>query len=210
MHACVSQNCQSQVAELLQIGEILEKSKTEQDMATVTHSSKTAHKLPDTEQHCSAPEKRSSFFPHSSLSIYSLNPSFEEVNEGYMEGSLPIVDPRVVLLGCEGSGKTSLIDTFIGKSFQDTPAIEGADQMEINVKTAANWELMSEEQKILDLKKQALLETEFFLSLKECCHSLPSMQSTAVQPPTPSNTTPTSALPTNKKITSHLHISSSI
>ena len=98
--------------------------------------------------------------------------TLEEVNEGYMDGTLPIVDPRVVLLGCEGSGKTSLIDTFVGNSFQDTPATEGADQMKISVTTAANWELMNEKQKIYDLKKQTLLESEFFLSIRECCRSL--------------------------------------
>jgi len=89
-----------------------------------------------------------------------------------MEGFLPIVDPRVVLLGCEGSGKTSLVDTFVGNNFHGTPPTEGADQMEISVATVADWKLMTEQEKITDLKKQALLESEFFLSLKEWCCSL--------------------------------------
>ena len=98
--------------------------------------------------------------------------SHEEINESYMDGCLPIIDPRVVLLGCEGSGKTSLIDTLVGNSFQNTPPTEGADQMKISITTAANWKLMSENEKIADLKMQALLESEFFVSLKKWCSSL--------------------------------------
>ena len=81
-----------------------------------------------------------------------------------MDGCLPIVDPRVVLLGCEGSRKTSLIDTFVGNSnsFHNTSPTEGADQMEISVTTAADWKVMNEEEKIEDLKKQTLLECKFF------------------------------------------------
>ena len=89
-----------------------------------------------------------------------------------MDGCLPIVDPRVVLLGCEGSGKTSLIDTLVGNSFRNTSPTEGVDQMEISVTTAADWKTMNEDEKITDLKKQALLESEFFLSIKELCNSL--------------------------------------
>jgi len=119
--------------------------------------------------------------------------TLEEVNESYMVGSLPIVDPRVMLLGCEGSGKTSLIDTFVGNSFCNTLPTEGADQMEIIVTTAANWKIMNEKEKISDLKKQVLLESEFFLSLREWCNSLevpPAAMS-------PSNVT-SSALPTQQ------------
>jgi len=103
--------------------------------------------------------------------------TLEEVNEGYIDGSLPIVDPRVVLLGCEGSGKTSLVNTFVGNSFQNTAATEGVDQMEISVTTLANWELINGKQKVQDLKKQALLEAEFFLSIRKCCKSLDIPQS---------------------------------
>jgi len=112
-----------------------------------------------------------------SFRSYTANMTLEDVNEGYIDGSLPIVDPRVVLLGCEGSGKTSLIDTFVGNSFQNTPATEGADQMEISVTTLANWELTNEKQKAQDLKKQALLEAEFFSSIRKCCQSLDVPQS---------------------------------
>ena len=89
-----------------------------------------------------------------------------------MDGCLPIIDPRVILLGCEGSGKTSLVDTFVGNSFRNTAPTEGADQMKISIKTAANWKLMSEKEKLSDLKKQALLESEFFVSLTKWCKSL--------------------------------------
>jgi len=112
------------------------------------------HNSSSIEQNNSLPIKQSNFFPRSSLPIDSPNLTFEEINERYIDGSLQPLDPHVVLLGCEGSGKTSLIDTFIGKSFQHTPATEGADQMEISVTTAANWELMNENQKILDLKNK--------------------------------------------------------
>ena len=82
------------------------------------------------------------------------------LNEKYLNGSLPIVDPRVVLLGCEGSGKTSLIDTLVGNSFRNTASLEGANQMEISVTTAADWKIIDENEKIADLKKQALCESE--------------------------------------------------
>ena len=117
--------------------------------------------------------------------------TLEEVNESYMDGCLPIVDPRVVLLGCEGSGKTSLIDTLVGNSFRNTSPTEGADQMEISVTTTADWKIMNENEKMADLRKQAILESEFLLSLKELCDSLE-------VPPEPKCHSPfvSSALPT--------------
>ena len=139
-----------------------------------------------------------SFMPSQSASSCVDHVTHEKVNESYMDGCLPIVDPRVVLLGCEGSGKTSLIDTLVGNSFRNTSPTEGADQMEISVTTAADWKPMNEEEKIADLKKQTLLESEFFSSLKELCNSLEIPP--AAQPP---STVASSALPTQ-------HISSSV
>ena len=133
----------------------------------------------------------------SSQSASADHMTLEGVNEGYMDGCLPIVDPRVVLLGCEGSGKTSLIDTLVGNSFRNTSPTEGADQMEISVTTAADWKIMSKDEKIADLKKQALLESEFFLSLKELCTSLE-----VPQAPHPSSV--------DSSILSSQHISSSV
>ena len=107
-----------------------------------------------------------------SASSHKDHVKLEKVNECYMNGCLPIIDPRVVLLGCEGSGKTSLIDTLVGNSFRNTSPTEGADQMEISVTTAADWKIMNENEKMADLRKQAILESEYFLSLKELCDSL--------------------------------------
>ena len=82
-----------------------------------------------------------------------------------MDGMLPSSDARLVLLGYEGSGKSCLGDTLVGKSFQeDTAPTEGADQFEIGVTTAANWELMDDSEKMINLEKRTFLETEYFLS----------------------------------------------
>ena len=84
-----------------------------------------------------------------------------------MGGMLPSSDARLVLLGYEGSGKSCLADTLVGKSFQeDTAPTEGADQFEIGVTTAANWELMDESEKLKNIEKQTFLETEYYLSTK--------------------------------------------
>ena len=92
------------------------------------------------------------------------NWTHDQINQGYMDGMLPPSDARLVLLGYEGSGKSCLADTLVGKCFQDTTPTEGADQLEISITTAANWELMDKSEKIEDIEKQALLEIEFFLS----------------------------------------------
>jgi len=47
---------------------------------------------------------------------------------------------------------------------EDTAPTEGADQFEIGVTTAVNWECMDDSEKIIDLEKQTFLEIEFFLS----------------------------------------------
>ena len=138
-------------------------------------------------------QSQDSIIPYQRASSCADHVTLEEVNESYMDGCLPIVDPRVVLLGCEGSGKTSLIDTLVGNSFHDTSPTEGADQMEISVTTAADWKIMNENEKIADLKKQALLESEFFSILKELCNSLEIPP--AAQPP---STVSSSALPTQQ------------
>jgi len=70
---------------------------------------------------------QTSIIPSESSSSHADHVTLEEVNKSYMDGALPIIDPQVVLLGCEGSGKTSLIDTFVGNSFHNTSPTEGAD-----------------------------------------------------------------------------------
>ena len=168
---------QEQIVYLLELEAAIERSKTEtsiemQHITTILQS-------------------QDSNMPSQNVSPCADHVTLEKVNESYMDGCLPIVDPRVVLLGCEGSGKTSLIDTFVGKSFRSISPTEGADQMEISVTTAADWKILNEKEKIADLKKQTLLESEFFSSLKELCGSLevpPAAQ--------PLSTVASSALPT--------------
>ena len=65
-----------------------------------------------------------------------------------------------MVLGCEGSGKTSLVHTLVGNSFQSAQPTEAADQMEISVTTAADWKIINGKEKIADLKKQALLKSQ--------------------------------------------------
>ena len=108
----------------------------------------------------------------------SYHGTLKEVNENYMDGCISIVDPKVVLLGCEGSGKTSLIDTLVGNSFRNTSPTEGADQKEISVTTSADWKIISAEDKIADIQKQ---HSEFFISVNELFDSFE--VSLAAQPP---------------------------
>ena len=147
---------------------------------------------------------QASVIPSESATSCADHVTLEEITESYMDGCLPIVDPRVVLLGCEGSGKTSLIDTFVGKSFRNTSPTEGANQMEISVTTAADWKIMNEEEKIADLKKQALLESEFFLSLKEWCNSL------KVPPPAHPPSTAASSASSTQQISSSVSVTTTM
>ena len=103
--------------------------------------------------------------------------TLKQVDESYMEGCVSIVDPQVVLLGSKGSGKTCLIDTLVGNSFRNTSPTEEADQMEISVTTAADWKIISPEDKITDITKQ---HSEFFISISELFNSFE--VSLAVQP----------------------------
>ena len=86
--------------------------------------------------------------------------------------------------------------------------------MEISVTTAADWKIINENEKIADLKKQALLESEFFSTLKELCNSLEippaaqppstisssalSTQQSSLSAPVTTPTMPTSSTSTNK------------
>ena len=83
----------------------------------------------------------------------------EDVNKGYMDGELLGPDVRVALLGAEGSGKTCLSHTLVGKDFQDTKPTEGADHMEIVVESTTDWRPLTHEEKLRDLDKQKCLES---------------------------------------------------
>ena len=83
----------------------------------------------------------------------------EDVNKGYMDGELLGPDVRVALLGAEGSGKTSLCHTLVGKKFEDTTPTEGADHMEIIVESTTNWRPLTHKEKLEDLDKQKCLES---------------------------------------------------
>ena len=72
-----------------------------------------------------------------------------------MDGELLEPDVCIVLLGGEGSGKTSLCHTLVGKDFQDTAPTEG---VEIIVESTTNWKLLTHE-KLEDLDKQKYLES---------------------------------------------------
>ena len=76
-----------------------------------------------------------------------------------MDGELLGPDVRVALLGAEGSGKTCLSHTLVGKDFQDTKPTEGADHMEIVVESTTNWRPLTHEEKLRDLDKQKCLES---------------------------------------------------
>ena len=76
-----------------------------------------------------------------------------------MDGELLGPDVRVALLGAEGSGKTCLSHTLVGKNFQETAPTEGAEHMEIVVESTTNWKPLTHEEKLKDLDKQKCLES---------------------------------------------------
>ena len=64
-------------------------------------------------------------------------------------------------MGTEGSGKTCLGDTLTGQEFKkDTVPTEGADEMEIIVKSAVDWNVITKEQMIDNLQQQVLQEVD--------------------------------------------------
>ena len=93
--------------------------------------------------------------------LYLADLSHEAVNEAFMESTLPSPDVRVAMMGTEGSGKTCLGDTLTGQKFKkDTRPTEGADEMEVVVKTAVDWNIMTKEEMIDNLQQQLLQEVD--------------------------------------------------
>jgi len=80
-----------------------------------------------------------------------------------LEEKLPVNHARVLVFGPEGSGKTCLVETLVGKEFHDTSPTDGADQMEISIQQTDDWELLSTDQKIKELEAQ--LKAEIFQSV---------------------------------------------
>ena len=78
-----------------------------------------------------------------------------------MDSTLPSPDVKVAMMGTEGSGKTCLGDTLTGQEFKkDTLPTEGADEMEIIVKSAVDWNVITKEQMIDNLQQQVLQEVD--------------------------------------------------
>ena len=103
----------------------------------------------------------------------------EDVNKGYMDGELLGPDVRVALLGAEGSGKTCLSHTLVGKDFQDTKPTEGADHMEIVVESTTDWRPLTYEEKLKDLDRQKCLES-MSSAVKKTKSQQPAVSSTPV------------------------------
>ena len=106
--------------------------------------------------------------------------TIEDVNKGYMDGELLGPDVRVALLGAEGSGKTCLSHTLVGKDFQDTPPTEGADHMNIVVESTTNWQPLTDIEKLCDLDKLKYLE-----SMSSATRLVKSQPASTVMPVTP-------------------------
>ena len=94
------------------------------------------------------------------MSFYLDDLSLEVVNKVFLDSNLPSPDVRVAMMGIEGSGKTCLGDTLTGQIFKDTPPTEGADEMEIIVKNAIDWSLLTKEEMIDNLQQQVLQEVK--------------------------------------------------
>ena len=86
------------------------------------------------------------------------NLSIENVKRGYLSGEFLGPDIRIVLLGAEGSGKTCLSHTIIGKTFNDAHPTMGADVMEVVVNNTADWQVLTNEERLNDSEEQICLE----------------------------------------------------
>ena len=93
--------------------------------------------------------------------LYLAGLTHEDINKVFMDSTLPSPDVRVAMMGTEGSGKTCLGDTLTGEDFKkDTLPTEGADELEIIVKSAVDWNVITKEQMISNLQQQVLQEVD--------------------------------------------------
>ena len=91
---------------------------------------------------------------------YLADLSFDDINKVFMSSSVPSPDVRVAMMGSEGAGKTCLGDTLTGEDFKSTSPTKGADELEVVVKNAINWSVLSKEEMIDNLQKQVLQEVK--------------------------------------------------
>ena len=93
------------------------------------------------------------------------------------------LDTRVAMIGSEGSGKTCLSDTLTGQEFQNRPPTEGANQMEVVVKSTMDWKALTQEELIDGLQQQLLHEAHHCATSQPKSPKMPNADSTAT--PTP-------------------------
>ena len=86
--------------------------------------------------------------------------SLDDANKVLMSSSVPSPDVRVAMVGSEGAGKTCLGDTLTGEDFKNTSPTTGADEMEIIVKNAIDWSVLTKEEMIDNLQQQVLQEVK--------------------------------------------------
>lgn len=68
---------------------------------------------------------------------------------------MPLLDIRITLVGPEGSGKTSLVDTLTGQEFKHNYPTKGAEKLEVIVKKTDNWTVIND---VVDSLKTRMLQ----------------------------------------------------
>ena len=101
------------------------------------------------------------------MCLYLADLSHEVLNEIFKESTLPSPDVCVAMMGTKGSGKICLRDTLAGQTFKDTSPTDGADEIEITVKSAVDWSLLTKEEMNSNLQQQVLHEIKHMQLLKK-------------------------------------------
>ena len=94
-----------------------------------------------------------------------------------MESTTASLDTRVAMMGTEGSGKTCLVDTLTGQAFQNTTPTEGANQMEVVVKSTADWKMLTQDEVIDGLQQRMLHEAHHCVTKQSRPVQMPSSKS---------------------------------